>query len=132
MTDTPMNSNPNPVAPARSKRVRPKALTLTDAAAARVQEIMARADKPILGIRVGVKNAGCAGLSYTMDYAETAEPFEEVVEDKGVKILIDPKAIMFLLGTTMDYKVDKLKSGFEFINPNETERCGCGESFKVA
>jgi iron-sulfur cluster assembly protein len=132
MTDTPMNSNPNPATLARPKRVRPKALTLTDAAAARVQEIIARADKPILGIRVGVKNAGCAGLSYTMDYAESAEPFEEVVEDKGVKILIDPKAIMFLLGTTMDYKVDKLKSGFEFINPNETERCGCGESFKVA
>jgi len=131
MTDRPMNSNPDPVATPRPKRVRPKALTLTDAAAARVQEIIARADKPILGIRVGVKNAGCAGLSYTIDYAESAEPFEEIVEDKGVKILIDPKAIMFLLGTTMDYKVDKLKSGFEFINPNETERCGCGESFKV-
>jgi iron-sulfur cluster assembly protein len=118
--------------PSRPRRERPKALTLTDAAAARVQEIIARSQTPVVGIRVGVKNAGCAGLSYTMEYAESAQPFEEVVEDKGVKILIDPKAIMFLLGTTMDYKVDKLKSGFEFVNPNEVERCGCGESFKVA
>jgi iron-sulfur cluster assembly protein len=121
-----------PAKPARPRRERPKALTLTDAAAARVQEIIARSQTPVVGIRVGVKNAGCAGLSYTMEYAEAAQPFEEVVEDKGVKILIDPKAIMFLLGTTMDYKVDKLKSGFEFVNPNEVERCGCGESFKVA
>ena len=129
MTD-PMISQP--AKPSRPRRERPKALTLTDAAAARVQEIIARSQTPVVGIRVGVKNAGCAGLSYTMEYAEAAQPFEEVVEDKGVKILIDPKAIMFLLGTTMDYKVDKLKSGFEFVNPNEVERCGCGESFKVA
>jgi len=125
-------TNAEPAKPARPRRERPKALTLTDAAAARVQEIIARSETPVFGIRVGVKNAGCAGLSYTMEYAQAAQPFEEVVEDKGVKILIDPKAIMFLLGTTMDYKVDKLKSGFEFVNPNEVERCGCGESFKVA
>ena len=129
MTDL---TNAEPAKPARPRRERPKALTLTDAAAARVQEIIARSETPVVGIRVGVKNAGCAGLSYTMEYAQAAQPFEEVVEDKGVKILIDPKAIMFLLGTTMDYKVDKLKSGFEFVNPNEVERCGCGESFKVA
>ena len=124
--------NTNEPKPARPRRERPKALTLTDAAAARIQEIMAHSEKPMIGIRVGVKNAGCAGLAYTMDYAEEVAPFEEVVEDKGVKILIDPKAIMFLLGTQMDFKTEKLKSGFEFSNPNEVERCGCGESFKVA
>jgi iron-sulfur cluster assembly protein len=129
MTD-PMISEP--AKPSRPRCERPKALSLTEAAAARLQEIIARSQTPVVGIRVGVKNAGCAGLSYTMEYAQEALPFEEIVEDKGVKILIDPKAIMFLLGTTMDYKVDKLKSGFEFINPNEVERCGCGESFKVA
>lgn len=117
--------------PRPARRERPKPVTLTDAAAERVREIAARATTPIVGLRVGVKNAGCAGLTYTMEYAEDVKPFEEVVEDKGVKLLIDPKAIMFLLGTTMDFRADKFKSGFEFINPNETERCGCGESFKV-
>ena len=115
----------------KTRRPRKSPVTLTEAAAARISEIMGRAEKPYVGLRVGVKNGGCAGMSYTMEYAEDVKPFEEVVEEKGVKVLIDPKAIMFLIGTTMDFKVDKFSSGFEFHNPNETERCGCGESFKV-
>jgi iron-sulfur cluster assembly protein len=112
-------------------RPRPKVMTLSDAAAARVREIMAGSDKPIAGIKVGVKNGGCAGMEYTMGYADTVEKFDEIVEDKGVKILIDPKAILFLLGTEMDYKVDKLKAGFVFNNPNQTSACGCGESVAI-
>jgi iron-sulfur cluster assembly protein len=106
-------------------------MTLTDAAAARVRELVARSDKPIVGVKVGVKNGGCAGMEYTMTYADTIEKFDEVVEDKGVKILIDPKAILFLLGTEMDYQVDKMKSGFVFNNPNQTSACGCGESVAI-
>jgi iron-sulfur cluster assembly protein len=114
-------------------RPRPKVMTLTDAAAERVREIMANAsaDKPIVAIKVGVKNGGCAGMEYTMAYADRIERFDEVVEDKGVKILIDPKAIMFLIGTEMDFKSDKLKSGFVFNNPNQTSACGCGESVAI-
>ena len=108
-----------------------KVMTLTDAAAERVKSIIARADKPIAGLRVGVKNGGCAGMSYTMEYAESISPLDEVVEDKGVTVLIDPKATMFVLGTEMDYVEEKLKSGFVFTNPNEKGRCGCGESFHV-
>jgi iron-sulfur cluster assembly protein len=89
---------------------------------------MAKSDRPIAGVRVGVKNGGCAGMSYTLEYAETANPTDEVVEDKGVKLLIDPKAVMFLLGTEMDYKVDKLSAQFIFNNPNQASACGCGES----
>jgi iron-sulfur cluster assembly protein len=103
-------------------------MTLTDAAAARVRELTKAADKPIAGLRVGVKNGGCAGMSYTMELAETANPTDEIVEDKGVKLLIDPKAVLFLLGTEMDFKVDKLSAGFVFNNPNQTSACGCGES----
>jgi iron-sulfur cluster assembly protein len=103
-------------------------MRLTDAAATRIRDILARADKPIAGVRVGVKNGGCAGMSYTMEYAESAAPLDEVVEEKGVKLLIDPKAVLFLLGTEMDFKVDKLSSGFVFNNPNQTSACGCGES----
>ncbi len=114
-----------------SPRPRPKVITLTDAAAARIREIMAQADKPYIGVRIGVKNAGCAGQAYTMDYAEEQDPLDEVVEDKGIKILIDPKAILFLIGTEMDYKVEKLKSGFVFNNPNEVDACGCGESVTI-
>jgi len=113
-----------------STRPRPKlqVMRLSDAAAARIKEISARAEKPIAGVRVGVKNGGCAGMSYTMEYAETVNPADEVVEDKGVRILIDPKAVLFLLGTEMDYKVDKLSAQFVFNNPNQTSACGCGES----
>ena len=109
-------------------RPRPQVMRLTDAAATRIKDILAKADKPIAGVRVGVKNGGCAGMSYTMEYAEAAAPLDEVVEDKGVKLLIDPKAVLFLLGTEMDFKIDKLSSGFVFNNPNQTSACGCGES----
>ena len=108
-----------------------KVMSLTDSAAVRVREIMDRADKPLAGLRVGVKNGGCAGMSYTMEFAEESKPFDEIVEDKGVRILIDPKAILFLLGTRMDFKTDKLSSGFVFENPNQTSACGCGESVAI-
>jgi iron-sulfur cluster assembly protein len=106
-------------------------MRLTDAAAARIKDIMARADKPFVGVRVGVKNGGCAGMEYTMEYAEAVNPTDEVVEDKGVKLLIDPKAVLFLLGTEMDYKTEKLSSQFVFNNPNQTSACGCGESVQL-
>ncbi len=108
-----------------------KVMSLTDAAAARVREIVGNADKPLLGLRVGVKNGGCAGMSYTMEMAEEVAPFDEVVEDKGVKILVDPKAVLFLLGTEMDYKVDRMSAQFIFNNPNQTGACGCGESVQL-
>ena len=108
-----------------------KAMSLTDAAAERVKEIVAAADKPIVGVRVGVKNGGCAGMAYTMEFAEAVAANDEIVEDKGVKLLIDPKALMFLLGAQMDFKVDKLASTFVFKNPNETSACGCGESVAI-
>ena len=104
-----------------------KVLTLSDAAANRVQEIIEKADRPIAGVRVGVKNGGCAGMSYTMEYAEAQEPGEDVVEDKGVKVFVDPKAVLFLLGTEMDYQTTKLAAQFVFKNPNQTSACGCGE-----
>ena len=115
----------------RPRRPRPKAVTLTDAAAARVREIMDNAEKDYVGLRVGVKNSGCAGQEYTFAYAEEALPLDEVVEDKGVTILIDPAAVMFLIGSEMDYVDDKFQTGFVFKNPNEKGRCGCGESFHV-
>ena len=108
-----------------------KVLSLTDAAADRVKAIIARADRPIAGLRVGVKNGGCAGMSYTMDYAEAAQPGDEVVEDKDVRVFIDPKALLFLLGTEMDFQTTKLSSGFVFNNPNQTSACGCGESVAI-
>ena len=120
-----------PAKPTLAKRPRPKVMSLTDAAADRVRQIMARSDKPFVGIKVGVKNGGCAGMEYTMAYAEAVERYDEVVEDKGVKILIDPKAVLFLLGTEMDYKIDTLKAGFVFNNPNQTSSCGCGESVAI-
>jgi iron-sulfur cluster assembly protein len=104
---------------------------LTEAAAQRVRELAEKADRPIAGIRVGVRNGGCAGMSYTMELADTVEPLDEVVEDKGVKILVDPKAVLFLLGTEMDYKADKMQSQFIFNNPNQTGACGCGESVQL-
>ena len=106
-------------------------ITLSDRAADRVKEIMAKAKEPIVGVRVGVTSGGCAGMSYVMEYAKKTNPNDEVIENKGVKVLIDPKAIMYLLGTEMDYKKEELSSTFIFKNPNETERCGCGESFKI-
>ena len=106
-------------------------MSLTDAAAARVQEIMTNAAKPSYGLRVGVKNGGCAGMSYTMEMTDAATPADEIVEDKGVRILIDPKAILFLLGTRMDFRTEKLSSGFVFENPNQTSACGCGESVAI-
>ena len=112
-------------------RPRPQVMRLTDAARMRIKDVMARADKPVAGVRVGVKNGGCAGMEYTMEYAEAVTPTDEVVEDKGVKILIDPKAVMFLLGTEMDYKTEKLSAQFIFKNPNQTSACGCGESVQL-
>ena len=116
---------------ATTVRPRPKVVTLTDAAAERVRQIMAKAERPVVGLRVGVKNGGCAGMEYTMEWAEEQKPFDEVVEDKGVKVLIDAKAIMFLLGTQMDFQTSSLKSGFVFNNPNQTSACGCGESVQI-
>ena len=106
-------------------------ISLSENAANRIKEIMSKAEKDSLGVRVGVKSGGCAGMSYMMEYAKEAKKNEEVIEDKGVKVFIDSNAIMYLLGTEMDYKTDKFSSQFVFKNPNETERCGCGESFKV-
>lgn len=106
----------------------PKTMTLTDAAADRVRDIIAKAGKPVAGLRIGIKKGGCAGMEYTMEWAEKPEPFDEIVEDKGVKVLIDAKAVLFLLGTEMDYQTGILKSGFTFRNPNQTSACGCGES----
>ena len=109
----------------------PAALSITDAAAMQVQALLDGRGKPSAGIKIGVKTAGCNGLSYAIEYADEVGKFDEVVEVKGVKVLIDPKAIMFIIGTEMDYKEDKLESGFVFTNPNEKGRCGCGESFHV-
>jgi len=106
-------------------------ITLSDRAAERVKEIIASAKEPIIGVRIGVVSGGCAGMSYVMEYAKNTNSNDEIIEDKGVKVLIDPKAVMYLLGTEMDYKKEELSSTFVFKNPNETERCGCGESFKI-
>ena len=106
-------------------------ITLSNSAANRVKEIIASAKEPIIGVRVGVESGGCAGMSYVMEYAKKVNPNDEIIEAKGVKVLIDPKAIMYLLGTEMDYIKGEMSSTFVFKNPNETERCGCGESFKI-
>ena len=108
-----------------------KIIKLTDNAAARIKEIMSTADNKTIGVRVGVKSGGCAGMSYSMEYAKDKKTNDEVIEDKGVKVFIDPAAIIYLLGTEMDYKKEKFSSQFVFIHPNESERCGCGESFKI-
>jgi iron-sulfur cluster assembly protein len=115
----------------KPKRERPKAIRLSDAAAARIRDIIADSNGAHAGVRVGVTNGGCAGMAYTMDYADAALPFEEVVEDKGVKVFIDPKAIMFLIGTEMDFVREKLGARFVFNNPNQTAACGCGESVSI-
>jgi iron-sulfur cluster assembly protein len=119
-----------PPAP-RPRRPRPKVVTLSEAAATRVREIMGKAEKPYAGLRVGVKNGGCAGQEYVLEYAEHADPMDEVVEDKGVTILVEPKAVLFLLGTEIDYEVTRLAAKFVFRNPNETDACGCGESVTI-
>ena len=126
-----MDTKPQKPRRASSNRERPKPVKLTEAAAARLGEIMAKADGQMTGVRVGVTNGGCAGMSYTMDYADEAKPLDEVVEDKGVKIFIEPKAIMFLIGTEMDFVREKLGARFVFNNPNQTAACGCGESVSI-
>ena len=115
----------------RVRRPRPQVVTLSDAAATRVREIMDRSEKPYAGLRVGVKNGGCAGSEYVLEYAEAVSPLDEIVEDKGVTILIEPKAVLFLIGTQIDYETTKLASKFVFRNPNQTDACGCGESVTI-
>jgi iron-sulfur cluster assembly protein len=113
-------------------RPKPAVLSVTDAAAARIREIVARAENPVAGVRLGVKKGGCAGMTYTMDVAETVAKGDEVVDANGVRVLIDPAAVLFLFGTEMDFTVDKLSARFVFRNPNETSACGCGESVTLA
>jgi iron-sulfur cluster assembly protein len=116
---------------ATAARPRPQVMTLTDAAAARVRAIMAKSENGAQQIRVGVKNGGCAGMEYTLEWVDAPKPFDEVVENKGVRVLIESKALMFLLGTEMDYQTSVLKSGFVFNNPNQVSACGCGESVEI-
>ncbi|MEN3290030.1 MAG: iron-sulfur cluster assembly protein [Bradyrhizobium sp.] len=129
MTQLPPSVSASPAKP--KLRPRPQVMKLTDAAADRIRELTERADSEIIGLRVGIKNGGCAGQSYTVEYAHDVKPTDEVVQDKGVKILIDPKAVLFLLGTEMDYKADKMQAQFVFKNPNEVSACGCGESVQL-
>ncbi len=119
------------IAEPRPRRPRPKVVTLTEAAAARVREIMARAETPAAGLRVGVRNGGCAGQEYVLDYAAGPEPLDEVVEDQGVAIYIEPKAVLFLIGTQIDFEASRLAAKFVFRNPNQTDACGCGESVTI-
>ena len=124
--DTPVNNHGQ-----KPRRERPKPVKLTEAAAARIAQIMAGADGKYTGVRVGVTNGGCAGMAYTMNYAEETDPMDEVMEDRGVKIFIEPKAILFLIGTELDFETTKLGSHFVFKNPNQTAACGCGESVSI-
>jgi iron-sulfur cluster assembly protein len=112
-------------------RPSPQVMRLTEAAAARVRDILAKADRPVVGVRVGVTKGGCAGMTYKVEYADSVKPGDEIVEDKGARVLVDPTAVLFLLGTEMDYRVDKLSAQFVFKNPNETSACGCGESVQL-
>ena len=123
-------TSPTPVSKPKP-RPRPQVMKLTDAAAQRIQELTGRADSEIVGLRVGIKNGGCAGQSYTVEYAHEVRPTDEVVEDKGVKILIEPASVLFLLGSQIDYETSKLSARFVFKNPNETDACGCGESVTI-
>jgi iron-sulfur cluster assembly protein len=131
-THTPPPAPPAaPPAAARPRRPRPQLMKLTDAAVARVKELVEQRGKPTAGVRIGVRTKGCSGLSYTLEYADERGPKDEVIETQGITILVDPKATLFLIGTEMDYVEEKLKTGFVFTNPNEKGRCGCGESFHV-
>jgi iron-sulfur cluster assembly protein len=112
-------------------RPSPQVMRLTDAAAARVRDILANADRPVVGVRVGVTKGGCAGMTYKIEYADALKPGDEVVEREGARVLVDPAAVLFLLGTEMDYRTDKLSAQFVFKNPNETSACGCGESVQL-
>src|SRR5258707_6407960 len=112
-------------------RPRPQVMRLSEVAAGRIRDMIGKSERPIAGVRVGVQNGGCAGMSYTMEYAEAINPRDEIVDEKGVRLFIDPKAVLFLLGTEMDYRVDKFSSGFVFNNPNQTSACGCGESVAI-
>lgn len=118
---------PGPTTP----RSRPQVMRLSEAAAGRIRDIVGRSEQPIAGIRVGVENGGCAGMSYKMEYAKAADPHDEIIDEKGVRLFIDPRAVLFLLGTEMDYRTDKFSSGFVFNNPNQTSACGCGESVAI-
>jgi iron-sulfur cluster assembly protein len=129
-TETLATEAPKAAAP-KPRRPRPQVMTVTPAAVEHVKALIEKRGKPTAGIRIGVRTKGCSGLSYTLEYADKQEPMDEVVESDGVKLLIDPKASLFLIGTVMDYEEEKLKSGFVFRNPNEKGRCGCGESFHV-
>jgi len=129
-TETAKAATPAPAAP-RPRRPRPQVMTVTPTAAERVKALIEGRGKPTAGIRIGVRSKGCSGMSYTLEFADSQQPMDEVVETNGVKLLIDPKASLFLIGTEMDYAEEKLKSGFVFTNPNEKGRCGCGESFHV-
>ena len=126
-----MDASIQPQTERRPRRPRPKVVSLTDRAAERVREILSKAEKPYAGLRVGVKNGGCAGQEYVLNYAEGPEPLDEVVEDRGVTIFVEPKSILFLIGSEIDYEIDKLASRFVFRNPNETDACGCGESVTI-
>jgi iron-sulfur cluster assembly protein len=130
-TPTTTTEAAKPAAPARARRPRPQLMTVTPAAAERVKALIESRGKATAGVRIGVRTKGCSGLSYTLEFADSQQPMDEVVETEGVKLLIDPKASLFLIGTEMDYEEEKLKSGFVFKNPNEKGRCGCGESFHV-
>src|SRR5579883_801635 len=127
MNDLSPPSTPTPAAP----RARPAVITVTPAAAARIREIIAKAPKPVVGVRVGVKARGCSGMSYVVEYAEERRKFEDSVDIDGATVFVDPKAVMYLLGSELDYREGKMESGFSFKNPNEKGRCGCGESFSV-
>ncbi len=115
----------------KPKRERPKAIQITDTAAERIKEIIAQSEDEVIGLRIGVRNAGCAGMAYTLDYVAERDPLDEVVEDKGVIVFIDAKAVLFLIGTVMDYRVDTLSAQFVFDNPNQVDACGCGESVSL-
>ena len=126
-----MDASIQPLTERRERRPRPKLVTLTDRAAERVREILAKAEKPYVGLRVGVKNGGCAGQEYVLSYAEGPLALDETVQDKGVTIFVEPKSILFLIGSVIDYEVEKLAARFVFRNPNETDACGCGESVTI-
>ena len=130
-TETATAEAAKPAATPRPRRARPQVMSVTPSAAERVKALIDGRGKPTAGVRIGVRSKGCSGLSYTLEFADKQEPMDEVVETEGVKLLIDPKASLFLIGTVMDYEEEKLKSGFVFRNPNEKGRCGCGESFHV-